>query len=201
MILARRWRFERHNLPTLVLAFFLAFVTQINPAHSDTTKPLWDALKNGTAVVLIRHALAPGTGDPGNFDINDCSTQRNLSDTGRAQSDRMGDLFRANGISTARVLSSQWCRCMETAELMNLGPVDVFLTINSFFRNRSQSGPQTRALIDWINNADLSTPTIFVTHQVNITALTDIFPSSGELVFVGRDDKSDLSVLGTIETD
>lgn len=201
MIVMHRRRLGRFILPSLVLSFSLAFLPLFNPAYSDTTKPLWDAVKNGTAVVLIRHALAPGTGDPGHFDINDCGTQRNLSDTGRAQSDRMGDLFRANGISTARVLSSQWCRCMDTATLMDLGPVEAFPTINSFFRNRSQSGPQTSALTDWINNADLSTPTIFVTHQVNITALTDIFPSSGELVFVSRDDKNALSVLGTIETD
>ncbi len=187
----------------VILAALLVVPMSLPGQSSSAATPtqLWDAVKAGNAVVLIRHALAPGTGDPSNFDVNDCRTQRNLSDTGRAQAREMGNLFRANGIAAARVLSSQWCRCMETSELMALGAVEAFPTVNSFFRNRAQSGPQTTALSDWIKAADLSTPTIFVTHQVNITALTDIFPSSGEFVFVARGQTGDLSVLGTIETD
>ncbi len=194
---------QRTHRPLFALhrALFLvvALLAATPPAAADPG--LWNALKSGDAIVVIRHALAPGTGDPGNFKVDECTTQRNLNDVGRAQSVRMGDLFKANGISRAVVKSSQWCRCLETAELMDLGPVQPFPTINSFFRNRSQSGPQTRALTAFIQNADLSTPTIFVTHQVNITALTDVFPSSGELVFVGRGKDGTLSVLGTIETD
>ncbi|MDJ0948845.1 MAG: histidine phosphatase family protein [Alphaproteobacteria bacterium] len=170
------------------------------PAIADDTA-LWTALRSGGHVALMRHALAPGTGDPSGFDLADCGTQRNLSDTGRAQAARIGARFRANGIAAARVLSSQWCRCRETATLLDLGPVEDLPTINSFFQSPERRDPQTRALKQWLAEQDLGGPVVLVTHQVNITALTGVFPDSGEIVIVHRSEIGELSVKGSIETD
>ncbi|EGG93353.1 hypothetical protein IMCC1989_1310 [gamma proteobacterium IMCC1989] len=155
-------------------------------AAQANDQSFWDLLKSGDHFVLIRHALAPGGGDPANFRVDDCSTQRNLSDEGRAQAVAIGALFRANGIASARVLSSQWCRCLETARLMSLGEVEEFSTLNSFFQAYEREGLQTQQLNSWLSKQDLSVPTVLVTHQVNITALTNIFPGSGEIILVKR---------------
>ncbi|HIK16487.1 MAG TPA: histidine phosphatase family protein [Leptolyngbyaceae cyanobacterium M33_DOE_097] len=77
-------------------------------------------------VAVMRHAIAPGTGDPGNFRLGDCQTQRNLSETGRQQARRLGQLLRDRQVPVTRVLSSQWCRCLETARLLDLGQVEPF---------------------------------------------------------------------------
>ena len=163
---------------------------------------VWAALRAGGHLSrLLRHAIAPGTGDPNNFVIGDCRTQRNLSDEGRAQAKRIGDRFRANGIASAPVFSSQWCRCLQTARLLTLGPVIDLPSLNSFFENFEQRQPQTRALKAWLKDQDLRLPQILVTHQVNITALTGVYPSSGELIIVRRSEKGGLTVVGTIETE
>ncbi len=162
---------------------------------------LWQALKSGGHVAVMRHALAPGTGDPSNFALRDCATQRNLSQEGRDQSGRIGARFRAKGIAAAEVYSSQWCRCLETARLLELGPVSELPIVNSFFQAWEKRDGQTRALRDWLRQQDLARPTVLVTHQVNITALTGVFPSSGEIVFLRRDEAGELLVIGTIETD
>ena len=149
----------------------------------------------------MRHAIAPGTGDPANFALRDCSTQRNLSAEGRAQAAAIGDRFRANGMDAARVVSSQWCRCLETAQLLGLGPVEELPALNSFFRRSERREPQTQALRDWLAGQDLEHPLVLVTHQVNITALTGVYPASGQLVVLRRSDNGDISVVGSIRTD
>jgi broad specificity phosphatase PhoE len=162
---------------------------------------LWGRLKSGGHVALLRHALAPGTGDPADFTIGDCSTQRNLSEEGRAQAARIGERFRANGIDRASVFSSQWCRCLDTSELLGLGPVTELPTLNSFFRRSERQEPQTTGLKAWLSQQDLSGVVVLVTHQVNITALTGVYPSSGELVVARPSASGELSVIGTIATD
>ena len=161
----------------------------------------WQGLRSGGHVALIRHALAPGTGDPAAFALDDCSTQRNLSDSGRGQAARIGARFRQESIESARVLSSQWCRCLETAELLGLGPVEGLPILNSFYERRENQTPQTRALEDWIAEQDLGQPVVLVTHQVNITALTGVFPTSGEMVVIRRTEDGGTVVVGSIETD
>lgn len=153
--------------------------------------PAWQAVLDGRAVVLMRHALAPGTGDPVDFDLADCSTQRNLSEVGRQQAAAIGQRLRAVGIDEAAVLSSQWCRCQDTARLLGLGEVSVMPALNSFFSDRGRSDGQTQALLSemqaWVKEADaLDEPTsrVLVTHQVNITALTGYWPRSGEMLIV-----------------
>jgi broad specificity phosphatase PhoE len=167
---------------------------------ADNASVLWDALKSGGHFALLRHAIAPGTGDPPEFQLRECATQRNLSDAGRDQAGHIGDRFRRNGIDRARVFSSQWCRCLETAKLLRLGPVEELAALNSFFQNYARRDAQTQATLEWLGQQDLERPLVLVTHQVNITALTGTFAGSGELVIVHRTPNGDLKVIGTIET-
>jgi broad specificity phosphatase PhoE len=152
-------------------------------------------------VALLRHAIAPGTGDPLAFALGDCTTQRNLSDEGRDQAARIGARFSKNGIRTAAVFTSQWCRCRETAKLLRLGPVTELPVLNSFFRRRELREPQTRMLQEWLAGQDPERPLVLVTHQVNITALTGVYPRSGELVIIRRTNSGEISVVGSIATD
>ncbi|MEM6988575.1 MAG: histidine phosphatase family protein [Pseudomonadota bacterium] len=177
----------------------VACASTVNANTSDES--LWHALKTKHHVALMRHALAPGTGDPANFDIAKRSTQRNLSDVGRAQATSIGDRFRQYGIAEAEVYSSLWFRCMETAELLDLGEVTALPALNSFFQDFSQRTTRTDALKAWLLAAALDTPRVLVTHQVNITALTGVYPTSGEIVVLRVDPATGVQVLGSIEPD
>ena len=170
------------------------------PAHASENAALWQKLGDGSHFAMIRHALAPGVGDPGEFELRDCTTQRNLNDEGRAQAQRIGALIRANGIAIANVYSSQWCRCLDTARLMALGDVTEMPAINSFYQRYQNRDKQLAAFNDWLNVADLSTPTILVTHQVVISAITDGFTSSGEIVIVRRGPNGAVSLVGRVKT-
>ncbi len=189
---------RRFASTTLVLLLFLV-VTRVTAADSDAV--IWEALRSGGHVALLRHAIAPGTGDPPDFEIGDCATQRNLSDEGRGQARRIGARFRGNGIEQAAVFSSQWCRCRETARLLEVGRVIELPLLNSFFRDYERREPQTHQLRRWIAEQELRKPLVLVTHQVNITALTDVYPRSGELVVIRRDPSGEIKVVGTIRTD
>jgi phosphohistidine phosphatase SixA len=170
-------------------------------AEARTTEDgLWDALGSKNHFALLRHALAPGTGDPPEFTLGRRETQRNLSPEGREQAERIGDLFRVHGINKARVFSSEWYRCQDTAELLGLGPVKTLPALNSFFQNYEQEDVKTESLKRWLFQQELDNPLVLVTHQVNITALTGIYPSSGEIVVVKKDAQGSLKVLGSIKT-
>jgi phosphohistidine phosphatase SixA len=165
-----------------------------------TPAELWQQLEQPGEqryVVLLRHALAPGTGDPANFQLEDCATQRNLSAEGRSQAAQIGQAFRDRGIAVDQVLSSQWCRCLETAALMDLGMVEPYPALNSFFRDRSTAESQTTAVKQFLL-AQAGSPgvTVMVTHQVNITGLTEIVPRSGEAVVLEVNDA--LTQLGQL---
>jgi broad specificity phosphatase PhoE len=184
---------------SLFCLLLICVFTSPNVTKADDST-LWEALKSGDHFVLLRHALAPGFGDPTTVDLSDCSTQRNLSEEGRQQSRKIGEMFRANGISDAVVLTSQWCRCRETANLMGIGKVEDMTSLNSFFQRRENQARQLNELEQWHLNANLDRPTVLVTHQVVITGLTDYFPSSGEIVFDKQSPSNDLQVVGTIDT-
>ena len=139
---------------------------------------LWSALKSGNHFVVLRHALAPGYGDPASFKVKECITQRNLNDLGRHESKDIGDLFRVNGINEASIFSSQWCRCLETARLLGLGQVSEIPALNSFFEKSEQGPSQTQEIKHLVNTMSLTTPTVLVSHQVNISALTGFNPES-----------------------
>ncbi|SEH21737.1 histidine phosphatase family protein [Rhizobium sp. NFR12] len=177
----------------LLIASALALTSNAR-AQSDP----WAELRTGAALVLLRHAIAPGTGDPANFAIGDCSTQRNLSAQGIAQAGRIGTLFQENGVAQARLFLSQWCRCLDTAKGLGLGPVEPQPLLNSFFGSPEDGRPQTQALRAWMTGLPPGRPVVLVTHQVNITGLTNIVPASGELLFVTARAADPLTVIGRV---
>ncbi len=148
--------------------------------------------------VLFRHAIAPGTGDPPNFTLGNCLTQRNLSSEGKAQAVSMGEAFKSRQINITKILSSQWCRCLDTANLMNIGKVQPFPPLNSFFSNSSRSEEQTNQLRKFLlEETHQDGVIVMVSHQVNITAISDIFPRSGEGVVL-HIEQNKIEVLGRI---
>ena len=143
---------------------------------------LKDALETRGTVIFFRHALAPGYGDPTNFQVDDCATQRNLDQRGREQSKQIGDVFKSLDFATDTVHSSPWCRCLETARLMDIGEVESFEGLGSFFEGHVDRQVTLKLLSDklsTISNRDES-PAIMVTHQVVISAITKLVTSSGE---------------------
>ena len=145
----------------------------------------WARLREGGNVILMRHALTePGVGDPPNFRVGDCGTQRNLSNEGRAQSRRVGEAFAREGIRLDEVRSSAWCRCVDTAQLA-FGRHTVWAPLNSFFGGQGDRDDQTRAVLAAVRGLRAPANWMLVTHQVNVTALTGTWLSMGE-VFVTR---------------
>jgi phosphohistidine phosphatase SixA len=175
----------------LVLALLLAPAAQADPMAAAATPG---------AVLLMRHATAPGTGDPADMRLGDCSSQRNLSDEGRAEARAIGQRLRSAGIAPDRILSSQWCRTTETAELLDLGPVTPFPAANSFFSDRSTAKRQTAEVLAYLADLPKGERVLIVTHQVNIAALTGISPGSGEIVITRLADSA-LEVVDRLPPD
>lgn len=153
------------------------------PVQAD---PMAAAASPG-AVLLMRHATAPGTGDPPDMRLGDCSTQRNLSQKGREEARRVGERFRDAGIGFDLILHSEWCRTRETAELLDLGPITPFPPANSFFSDRSTADSQTAEVLAYLAGLPEDERVLIVTHQVNISALTGLTPRSGEIVITRRE--------------
>lgn len=164
----------------------------------------WSALRNGSKVVLIRHgATIGGAGDPAGFRLEDCATQRNLTDKGIAESKAAGERMRAQKVPVGKVISSQWCRCQDTAKLMALGPVEINATFNNaytFSDRRDELTKGARAVIGaWKGPGAL----IIVTHGANILPLTGFQPAEGEMIVVEPEAMADgrLKVIGRIPVD
>lgn len=155
----------------------------------------WDALREDGAIAVMRHALAPGTGDPSGFTLEDCSTQRNLDDRGREQARKIGEALQTRGIAFETVFTSQWCRTRETAELVDAGPVVEAPALNSFFQDYSTRNSQTLATLDLIESTEGKV--MLVSHQVNIAALVGQTTRSGEILIVRLTDGA-LDVAGRI---
>jgi phosphohistidine phosphatase SixA len=173
-----------HIRLALLALLILALSRAAHPARADDTVA-WAALRAGAHVALMRHADAPGgAGDPPGFRLEDCATQRNLSDKGRADAAKIGARLKAEGIRIEKILSSPWCRCMETARLLQLGPVEAAPAFSNVFVLRDQMESLTagaRTVIDaWKGRGIL----LVVTHGANIFALTGVSPASGEIVVV-----------------
>ena len=174
----------------------LIFITINSPVKADLNQNMIYELKQGGKLIFIRHAYAPGGGDPINFDINKCSTQRNLSDSGRKQASEIGSFFKNNNILVDKVYSSEWCRCKETA-LFAFNEFETKNFLNSFFSSKfsKNKDSQIEKLKEFINNWDGKNNIIFVTHYVVISEILNYAPSSGEIIISNED----LKVIDTIE--
>lgn len=182
-------------LPRLLSALLLASVAML--ARADDATTLATLAKPGH-VLFLRHANAPGFGDRPGFRIGDCATQRNLDAAGRAQARALGERLRKAGISKARVLSSEWCRCRETAELLALGPVEAASALNSFHGRHEEREPRMKAVRALLAKLPRDgPPVVLVTHQVVISALMgEGIGSGGGVVF--RLEKDGPRVVGRL---
>tara|TARA_A100000164_G_scaffold327360_1_gene313659 strand:- start:20 stop:613 length:594 start_codon:yes stop_codon:yes gene_type:complete len=133
-------------------------------------------------VIFLRHALAPGNGDPVDFIKEDCSTQRNLNDEGRSQARLLGDYLKKSNIRFSEILTSEWCRCIDTAKELDLGQWETFSGLNSFFQGHEKKYHVMDKLWKKIDSLNFSDLVLFVTHQVVITEVTGEVPRSGEMV-------------------
>ena len=178
--------------------FIIIFISLITPIKADLNKNLLNQLEDGGKLIFIRHAYAPGNGDPNNFNLNDCSTQRNLNVDGRNQAKKIGEFFRENKIEVDQVLSSEWCRCKETADIA----FEDFSTnsfLNSFYSSKFEKnkGKQIEDLNNYVKKFKGNKNLIFVTHYVLISEVLNYSPSSGEIVVSDKN----FNIVGTIEID
>ena len=165
-----------------LLKLFCVFFTVALLGAQENVEPVKSAIKKIDAnIVFMRHAIAPGFGDPIDFKIGDCSTQRNLDQAGQLQAQRIGEYMLTNGLDFDEVLSSEWCRCGETARLLDLGEWQAFSGLNSFFQSHADKQETLTKLESYLadNNHGLS---LLVTHQVVINAITGHSVGSGDLV-------------------
>ena len=180
----------------LLRFFIIIFISLTLPIKADLNEKLMSQLEDGGKLIFIRHAYAPGSGDPNNFNLNDCSTQRNLNKNGRKQAKNIGEFFKKNEIRIDKVLSSEWCRCKETAKIaFNNFSTNNFL--NSFYSSKyaENKDKQVDALNNYIKNFKSNKNLVFVTHYVLISEVLKYAPSSGEIIISDKD----LNMIGSIE--
>ena len=178
--------------------FIIIFISLTTSIKADLYKNLINQLEDGGKLIFIRHAYAPGNGDPAGFNLNDCSTQRNLSDDGRKQAQRIGEFFNKNKIEIDKVLSSEWCRCKETAKIAFKNySTNSFL--NSFYSSKfsKNKDKQVKAFNYYIKNLESKKNIIFITHYVFISEVLNYGPSSGEIVVSDKN----FNIIGSIEID
>ena len=178
----------------LILIFSL-FLIQFD--YSFANDKVITSLKEGGKLVFIRHALAPGNGDPENFELKNCSTQRNLNNIGIEQSKRIGSIFKKNDIKIDNIFSSEWCRCKDTAKFA-FDNFETFDALNSFYdiKFEANEDKQIKDFYEFITNLDNKNNIIFVTHYVVIGAILNIGTSSGEIVVTDKN----LNIIGSIDT-
>ena len=179
-----------------IFNYLIIFICIISPVKADLNQNIISELKKGGKIIFIRHAYAPGGGDPNNFDINDCDTQRNLNDEGRLQSKKIGDFFKKNEISIEKVYSSEWCRCKETASIA-FRSFETKNFLNSFFSERFAKNRENQIenFNKFINNWNGRQNLIFVTHYVVISEILNYAPSSGEIIVSDKQ----LKVIDSLE--
>jgi phosphohistidine phosphatase SixA len=165
----------------------IILISLTSSIKAEIDKDILVSLKEGNKLIFIRHAYAPGGGDPDNFDINNCNTQRNLSESGRQQAKNISNFFIENQIDFKKVYSSEWCRCKETAKIA-FGNFETKNFLNSFFsqkfaKNRKK---QMNDLNNFVDNYKDDGNLIFVTHYVVISEALNYAPSSGEIVVADK---------------
>ena len=178
-----------HLLVTRLLPAVTLIAALLLPPAPTAADTRFARLSQPNIVAIVRHAHAPGTGDSTRFMLDDCTTQRNLDERGREQAREIGAAIHAAGVTVDRVLTSQWCRCRDTARLLDLGRVEELPALNSFFRNPGRADRQTAELRQFLFGLRSGEIVILVTHYVNIGALTGRGAASGEvfLLEIGRD--------------
>lgn len=185
-------------LKIFIISFFGFMALVVMNAHANEDD-LIKLMKSGGHILMIRHAYAPGSGDPANFKIGDCATQRNLDDRGRSQARAIGDWLRSKGIKDAKIYSSQWCRCLETATLLGLGPVAELPALDSFYGKPQNREPDIKALRSFIATLPADGELIiFVTHYVTILEITGEGVSPGEGVVLKIKEGGAFDVLGSL---
>ena len=176
----------------IILVFFLFLLNKTTFANENIV----EILKKEDNIIFIRHAIAPGNGDPSNFDILDCSTQRNLSKDGELQALKIGDFFKNNDIKITKVLSSEWCRCKDTAKIA-FGNYETKNFLNSFYDERFSEN-KDKQILDFqkfIKNWNYSGNLALITHYVVISEILDLATRSGEIVVTNKK----LEILSSLE--
>ncbi|MEJ6558306.1 MAG: histidine phosphatase family protein [Candidatus Thioglobus sp.] len=165
------------------MAVFLSLFLALSNAVRAEANNISDAITAiGANVIFMRHALAPGFGDPVNFDIADCTSQRNLDNNGVEQAISIGKALKMSGAKFNTVFTSEWCRCQQTAVLLNIGKPIVFGGLNSFFQQHAPREKTLQQLNDKLSEFKLGELNVLVTHQVTIQAVTGLNVSSGGMV-------------------
>ena len=178
----------------IVIVFFIGILNINNSAFSDDK--ILKSLKEGKKLIFIRHAIAPGNGDPNNFDINDCSTQRNLDEKGIEESEKIGLFFKNNKIKIDKVLSSQWCRCKDTAKYA-FKNFETFNALNSFYDEKfvTNEAKQIKDLKNYIKNWNSDKNLVLITHFVVISSILNTGSSSGEIIISDKN----FNIIGSID--
>ena len=178
MVIRAGCQFFQRMMVMLVITLCLS-----TAAVANLASPMTD----GQHILLMRHADAPGFSDPAGHRLDQCSTQRNLGEFGKKQAERTGQWLSQQGIESAKVFSSPWCRCVDTATLLKKGPVIIDPSLGSFFENMSLANQKTeslRLLVQKSLKQFPKTPIIMVSHHVNIEAFTGVVLGSGDMVLV-----------------
>ena len=178
MVIRAGCQFFQRMMAMLVITLCLS-----TAAVANLASPMTD----GQHILLMRHADAPGFSDPAGHRLDQCSTQRNLGEFGKKQAERTGQWLSQQGIESAKVFSSPWCRCVDTATLLKKGPVIIDPSLGSFFENMSLANQKTeslRLLVQKSLKQFPKTPIIMVSHHVNIEAFTGVVLGSGDMVLV-----------------
>ena len=168
---------------------FVALICTLTPIKIYANESAWQALRDGKAVAIMRHAIAPSGVDNSALTREACKGERNLSQQGRDQAIRIGEIFRANDIVNAKVYTSSLCRCVDTAELLAFNSPSLLNAINAFYPDRSSAPKQTVELKQWIKQqiTQSESTNILVTHGFNVTELTGEFASQGEFLIIAMD--------------
>jgi broad specificity phosphatase PhoE len=188
--------------PSAAAVRLLACAMLIVAPCASAAQDVWKLLESGGRVVLIRHAITtPGAGDPPGMRLEDCSTQRNLSDEGRRHARAIGEAFRSRRIDIDRVLSSPWCRCKETAQLAIGNGAEVFAPLSNLVGRSEHRDGQVKALKAYMAGLDGKTRVLFVTHGIVVNALTGVSLASGEMAIVRPDPSGEPKVVGRLKVD
>jgi len=193
---------RRLSFAPVAATIALALVSVLRPAPTGAAEPLWALLQAGGQAVFIRHAITtPGVGDPASMRLDDCASQRNLTDAGRAHARRVGDAFRARGIVVDRVLTSPWCRCIETARLAwrpaRLS-AEVWAPLGNLFGRSERQAEQVREMRARVSGWRGAGNLVLVSHGSTIAALTAVSPAPAEMVIVTPQGDGRFTVAGRL---